>query len=263
MQLNNMRVFHFLLFLFLVSCGEKKEENHVTKNDMPVAPPPNEIEEFARAYPDNGLPSKSKGSVGNGSLENGKLMPWNGNNFMYFDTSSYYSEHAFVNDKVLKTVLSTYAEMEKLVPGRKFRIMECSNKEGGRIWPHRTHQNGLSIDFMSPLTKEGEICYEHDNCGRIHYLMDFDENGRFIKDTSVSIDFNTLALHLLTLNTEAKKNGLRINKVILKMELKDELYATENGKKLKNSGLYITQKLDRLINSLHDDHYHVDFDVIK
>ena len=50
-----------------------------------------------------------------------------------------------------------------------------------------------------------------------------------------------------------------IQKVIIKVELKDELFEGEYGKKLKESGIYIVKSLSPTINALHDDHYHVDF----
>jgi penicillin-insensitive murein endopeptidase len=71
--------------------------------------------------------------------------------------------------------------------------MECSNKEGGRIFPHRTHQNGLSVDFMIPLIKNGIPYYGLDNLGANHYLLDFNNNGEYLKDTSIKIDFNMVA----------------------------------------------------------------------
>jgi len=52
-----------------------------------------------------------------------------------------------------------------------------------------------------------------------------------------------------------------LSKVIINTDLKDELFATKFGKVLKTSGIYLVQKLSPLINSLHDDHYHIDFDV--
>ena len=51
--------------------------------------------------------------------------------------------------------------------------------------------------------------------------------------------------------------------MIFKIELKDKLYATPNGQLLKKSGIYLAQQLTPLINGLHDDHYHVDFEEMK
>ncbi len=244
----------FTLFTFL-SCQAQTTSNHqkITVDNV------DEIEAYYAKYSENTGASLSKGDVSNGSLVNGKLLPFSGNNFHYFDTTSYLSGRAFVHEKVKETILASYAKMEILAPDRHFCVMECSHEHGGKLYPHRTHQNGLSADFMVPLLKSGTPYTELDDMGLRHYLMEFDENGKYAEDQEVHIDFDLIALHLLTLNQEAQKKGLKIEKVILKMELKDELFITENGKKLKDAGIYFAKSLTPLVNSVHDDHFHVDF----
>jgi penicillin-insensitive murein endopeptidase len=204
-------------------------------------------------------PSKSIGSVSNGKLENGRIVPFSGKNFHYFDTTSYLANRGFTHEKVLQTILETYDALDSLLPGRHFCIMECSHQHGGKLMPHRTHQNGLSVDFMMPKLKNSKPYYGLDDLGTEHYLLTFDQNGKYSKDASIELDFNTIALHILELQASAKRNGLSIEKVIINAGLKDELYATEHGKVLKGSGIYLTRNLTPLINSLHDDHFHVDF----
>ncbi|NVK05872.1 MAG: penicillin-insensitive murein endopeptidase [Flavobacteriia bacterium] len=207
----------------------------------------------------NDEPSVSIGGVSYGSLENGKLVPFQGDNYLYFDTTSYLAGRAYLNDKVLAAVLRSYEEMEGKLPNRQFRIMECSNAHGGRLWPHRTHQNGLSVDFMMPLVQNGEPYYELDNTGRNHYFLDFDDDGQYSEDESVSINFDLVAQHILILDEKAREQGMRITKVIINTDLKDELFATPHGRQLQNSDIYIVQRLSNMINALHDDHYHIDF----
>lgn len=203
--------------------------------------------------------SASIGSVSNGSLKNGRIVPFSGANFHYFDTTSYLADRGFTNEKVLKTILEAYSELETLLPGQHFCLMECSHKHGGKLYPHRTHQNGLSVDFMMPKLKDSKPYYELDDLGAQHYMLTFDKNGKYSEDQTISLDFNTIALHILQLQSAAKNQRLSIEKVIINTDLKDELFATENGKILKASGIYIVQNLSQLINSLHDDHFHVDF----
>jgi penicillin-insensitive murein DD-endopeptidase len=205
--------------------------------------------------------SRSIGTVGRGSLENGRILPFSGNNFHYFDTNSYLQNRCFVHEKVYGTLLGSYRRLEALTPGKHYGIMECSKKHGGRIYPHRTHQNGLSVDFMTPLLKDGKPYTGLDHTGAMHYLMDFDGNGRYNEDPSVTIDFETMASHLLAVIGEAQKHGLKVEKIIWKMQLRDELFAAESGKKLHATGVYVTTHLSPLINALHDDHYHVDFGI--
>lgn len=221
------------------------------------------IQKLYDQYQHNTSRSISSGTVSNGSLKNGRIFPFKGPNFIYFDSTSYLNKHAFTHEKVHDAVLATYKTFETVLPAFEFGLMECSNEHGGKIWPHRTHQNGLSVDFMSPLLKNGIPSTDFNTIGLPHYLMDFDKDGVYTEDSAYAIDFNLIARHILELDKQAKKNGLRIEKVILKIALKDNLFATEYGKKLKNSGIYFATNLSDLIDSLHDDHYHVDFSILK
>lgn len=237
-----------------------KPKQTIAERTLPATDP---IRELYDQYKNREEPSSSLGTVSNGSLKNGRLFPFRGPNFLYFDSTSYLDKHAFVHEKVYQSVLSTYARFEQLLPAFEFGLMECSNEHGGKIWPHRTHQNGLSVDFMSPMLKNGKSTTDFNALGLPHYLMDFNENGVYTENSTYSINFNLIAHHLLVLNEEAKKHGLKIGKVIFKIALKDELFASEYGRKLKNSGIYFATRLSPLIDSLHDDHYHVDFEVLE
>jgi len=218
------------------------------------------IKQYIAAHPDNEQPSQTAGNVSKGTLAHGKLMPFKGTNFRYFDAKSYLSGRAFTSDKVKQSMLDSYRELEEQVPGRQFYVMECSNEHGGKIFPHRTHQNGLSVDFMMPLLQDKKPYYGLDTIGADHYWLEFDNAGRYSKDQTISIDFNLVAQHILELEKQARKNGLKISKVIIKTELKDELFATAFGQQLQTSGIYVVKSLTPLINGLHDDHYHIDFE---
>jgi len=256
------RIVSILSILALFSCQGQEAADTLKKEIEMLDSAPSEIEKFYEEHIGNNEPSESKGSVSNGSLVNGKIIPFASSNFQYFDTLSYIGGRAFTNDKVKQTLLDTYAELAIELPNRKFFIMECSNKNGGQIFPHRTHQNGLSIDFMMPLIKNGKPNYELDLLGKDHYWLDFDNEGKYSKDKAIKIDFELVARHILLLEKHARKNGLKISKVIIKTELKDELFASDYGKKLKESGVYVVKKLSQLINLLHDDHYHIDFQTL-
>lgn len=248
------------ILLLLTACSESpKTIGQTAETAEEPVDTLSEVEAHYRLKSTNTGASISSGTVGGGKLGNGYILPFSGRNFHYFDTTSYLHDRCFVNGKVKETLLATYGRLETEAPGRLFGIMECSNEHGGKIAPHRTHQNGLSVDFMSPLKKNGQPFTDLDFMGAPHYLMDFDANGIYEDDPEVSIDFELMAQHLLVLIEEAKKQGLKIEKIIWKTELRDELFATPSGKKLKATGVYVTPKLTPLINALHDDHYHVDF----
>lgn len=250
----------FFLAITIPSCQSQVEEKAIVKESKPVD---NRIEVFMNQNPDDGKTSVSKGLVSGGSLENGKLLPFAGDNFHYFDTTSYLYGRAFVHSKVKAILLDSYKALNLTVPNHEFVVMETSNKCGGKLDPHRTHQNGLSVDFMVPLIKNGVEYTELDNLGGSHYLMEFDDSGRYKEDTTVHINFEIIAQHILEVNKQAKNNGFKIEKVILKLDLKDELFSCKYGEELKKSGIYFAQNLTPIVNSVHDDHYHIDFGYVK
>lgn len=250
-----------LLPLLISACTAQTVEPKPKKQPEKVVeiPQPSKVELYYAEHVQDSIPSTAIGTINNGKLKNGTLLPFSGKNYTYFDTTSYLSGRGFMHSKVAKTLIDSYDQLDSLRPGRHFYLMECANQHGGKIFPHRTHQNGLSADLMVPLIKDQTPYYELDKTGTHHYLLEFDNDGKWDEDPSVSIDFELIALHLLELQKAAKLNGLSIEKVILKTELRDELYSGEYGKKLQQSGIYITRNLTPLINGLHDDHYHVDF----
>jgi penicillin-insensitive murein DD-endopeptidase len=140
--------------------------------------------------------SISKGTYSSGSLENAYLLPKHGENYKCYSTISYYIlGREYVHSKLYRTITDAYEELNQKHPGRKFIYMETGKRKGGRPYPHRTHQNGLSIDFMSPLTKNGNPKY-YACLGIFRYALNFDENGRNKSNPKVSIDFNLMAEHL-------------------------------------------------------------------
>ncbi|NJO67910.1 MAG: hypothetical protein HC830_00320 [Bacteroidetes bacterium] len=73
--------------------------------------------------------------------------------------------------------------------------------------------------------------------GIFRYALNFDKDGKFTMDSDIRIDFNIIAEHILILDKNARKQGLKIKKVIFNIDLKDNLFQTDYGKKLKRSGI--------------------------
>ncbi len=144
-----IRIFLLMLALPIVAC-QAQTTSSTNSNTNSTS-----VEEYAAQFPDDGKPSQAVGTAGNGSLKNGKLLPFSGPNFEYFDALSYCSGRAFAHSSVKATILGAYKRMETTVPGRHFGLMECAHQHGGKLSPHRTHQNGMSVDFMMPLLKDG------------------------------------------------------------------------------------------------------------
>jgi len=227
-----------LLLITQVSWSQTHDNSDSTKATIKIS---SEIQAYYLDNKGNDLPSESKGTVSNGELVNGKLLPFKGNNYEYFSEESYLAGRAFLNDKVLNTLLTSYSNLENSLPNKLFYVMECANAHGGKLAPHHTHQNGTSVDFMMPLLKDGKPYSGLDTLGVNHYLLGFDNEGKYLKDKSISIDFDLVAKHILELQSEAELNGLKIKKVIINTNLKDELFSTPNGKKLKISGVYVVK----------------------
>lgn len=208
--------------------------------------------------------SESVGTTGNGSLKNAYQIEYRTDNSKYFSFTSFYLlGTGFVHSKLYETLVESYKECESTCPGIKFRSMECSLKNGGKTLIHRTHRNGLSVDFMVPKIKDGMPYKAYDRIGLCHYLLNFDSAGRLKINKKVSIDFETLGRHIIALDNAARKNGLAISKVILKINLKDDFYSTDSGKEVKRRGIYFAVNLSKTIDMVHDDHYHVDFKIVN
>lgn len=254
------------LLLGMTGCSAQNSTVERESPDTNVQDEVVELSEIDLYMADNVPNAKTSilhGTVSNGSIENSRLIPFTGKNFHYFDTNSYLLGRAFAHKDVVETLLDVYALLDSLVPDREFCVMESANEHGGKLFPHRTHQNGMSIDLMMPKTSKGRPDYSLDGLGAHHYLLEFDKEGYSKENSQIKIDFNTIALHILLLDKRAREHDLKINKVIINTDLKDELFATEHGKELKKSGIYIVQNLTKIINDIHDDHYHIDFEIVN
>lgn len=209
--------------------------------------------------------SVSHGSVRNGKLENGWLVPFRGNNFQYFSRFSYYILNCgYVNDKVYQTITQAYQSCEATCPGSTFRLMECTRKKGGRMLLHWTHQNGTSVDFMVPKKRGQKRNVLSSDFGLFHYLLKFNSSGRLTISPGhkTEIDFETMGRHILALDDAARDNGLRIRKLLFNTHLLDKLFATPAGQEILQRDIFIPKRLNDFVNRFHDDHYHVDFEWI-
>ena len=205
--------------------------------------------------------SRSIGSVRNGSLENGYILPYKATNFDYFSPLSYYIlDNGYIHSNVHKTMIDAFKLLETRTPDRFYSMMECSNQDGGPILVHRTHMNGMSIDFMSPKLRNGKQNRFWDHLGIWHYALEFDEDGRLLIDKMTIIDFESIAEAVIAIDDAAQANGLKIRKVIWKINLKDNVFATEAGKEIQRRGIYFVRNLPDIVDMVHDDHFHIDFE---
>jgi penicillin-insensitive murein endopeptidase len=206
----------------------------------------------------NEAPSRSIGTSANGRLENGKILPVYGANFEAYSVFGASFGRTHVHHKVRDAVIDAYRLVHQQYPNRKFVYGETGFPSGGRFWPHRTHRNGLAVDFMVPvLNKKNEsVPLPTTVFDKFGYGIEFDKQGRTVE---YRIDFDAMAAHLYYLNIAAAKQGLAISQVIFAPELQPYLLQTFFGKKLSDKiPLSPTAAWIR-----HDEHYHVEFSLIN
>jgi penicillin-insensitive murein endopeptidase len=199
-------------------------------------------------------PSRCIGTVANGKLEHGVKMPPGGANFSSYSALATAVGRTYVHHEVAAIVGDAYAALANKTPDVQYVYGESGWASGGRFRPHRTHQNGLSVDFFVPLRdKVGRsVPFPTSASTRFGYDVDFDAEGNF---GDYRIDFVALAEHLYELHRAAiaRKRGLAL--VIFDPPYLPKLLATPKGP-------YLRQHI-RFMNGRawvrHDEHYHVDF----
>ncbi|AZQ64913.1 hypothetical protein EI427_22055 [Flammeovirga pectinis] len=239
---------------------------------------------FRELFHTNKGQSVSHGTRFNGTLERGWLLPYRGENYGSFSGISYYlMDNAYVNNKVSRSVLDSYESLNNTISNDCFYYyMECSDHSGGNLYLHRSHENGLSIDFMIPKQQEGKPYTFLDHWGLFHYFLETDYLGNYKQrysllnflnpllskiigkvfiPSNISNDFRKVADHILALDIACKKNGISIKQVIIRIEFKEKIFSTPSGQKLLSRGVYFAKKLPPEVNEMHDEHYHIDFNI--
>lgn len=196
------------------------------------------------------------GTTSNGRLEGGVALPASGKNFESYSSLGNMLGRTYVHRQVQRVAINAFKSLETSHPDKVFMYGESGWKAGGRFRPHKTHQNGLSVDFMVPVVdRQGRSVYLPTGpTNKFGYAIEFDEQGKF-KD--YTIDFEAMAAHLVALHKEASAAGIGIWRVIFTPELQPFLFRTSHGEYLK-AHLQLSKKAAWV---RHDEHYHVDFKV--
>lgn len=160
-----------------------------------------------------------------------------------------------MHSSVGEVVLEAYAALEKTMPGTVFVYGETGTEEGGEFDPHKTHQNGLSVDFMVPvLNEDGEsVSLPTSVLNKWGYEHEFNNDGEL---DDLRIDFEAIAEHIYQLHLAAMKRDGDLWRVILAPELQPYLKATNRWSYLEKN-IEFSSKRSWV---RHDEHYHVDFD---
>ncbi len=197
------------------------------------------------------------GTASDGRLAHGVRLPGDGPNYTSYSTTAGLLGRTYVHSTVRDIIIDSYKTLEMEKPGKIFKYAETGFKEGGEFWPHKTHRNGLSVDFMVPvLNREGTSVHLPTNyLNKFGYDIEFDRNGQY---RDYSIDYDAMAAHIVNLHKSSKKYGVDLWRVIFDPGLQPKLFQTKYGSYLKR---YV-QFSKRRAWVRHDEHYHVDFKVI-
>lgn len=200
--------------------------------------------------------SQCHGTVSNGRIEGSVRLPISGENFSSYSTLASAAGRTHVHTRVAQIMERSYQALARSHPEVVFVYGETGWAEGGRFKPHRTHQNGLSVDFFVPVRDASgkSVPLPTKLSERLGYDLEFDAQARHGEYT---IDFEALAEHLYQLDVAARALGSGLALVIFDTRYLPRLFATPRGP-------YLEQHLPFMKGKpwvRHDEHYHVDFAV--
>ncbi|WP_394388830.1 penicillin-insensitive murein endopeptidase [Shewanella woodyi] len=194
------------------------------------------------------------GTTSKGHLVNGVQLPSQGVNYVGYSAIARLAGRTYVHSEVKSIIVSAYKDLEKEQPTKVYKYAETGFEEGGQFKPHKTHRNGLSVDFMTPVIDQSgrAVHLPTSPLNKFGYNIEFDE-----KDTydGMSIDYEAIAAHVVSLHKQAKKYGHDLWRVIFAPELQPNLYKTKYADYLRNN-IQFSKKRSWV---RHDEHYHVDF----
>jgi len=194
------------------------------------------------------------GTTANGRLENAVQLPARGSNFVGYSMVARAAGRTYVHSAVERIVVAAYQDLATEQPKKIYKYAETGIKEGGQFTPHKTHRNGLSVDFMTPVVNAaGESVHLPTHpLNRLGYDIEFDASGRY---EGLSMDYEALAAHIVALHKQAKQQGYDLWRVIFDPDLQPNLFNTQYAAYLKQHNQF--SKKRSWVR--HDEHYHVDF----
>jgi len=206
------------------------------------------------SFPSYSIESSCYGTTSNGSLKGGVQLPSKGNNFVGYSFIASVAGRTYVHSSVKEIIVGSYKQLETLEPDKVYKYAETGFEEGGQFKPHKTHRNGLSVDFMTPVVSTDNVSVHLPThfFNKFGYNIEFDKNDKY---DEYSIDYVALAAHLVTLHKESKKLGFELWRVIFDPKLQPKLLKTRYGSYLK-ANIKFSKRRSWV---RHDEHYHVDF----
>jgi penicillin-insensitive murein DD-endopeptidase len=196
------------------------------------------------------------GTTAHGRIGGSVKLPSSGKNFNAYSQLGSQLGRTYVHSVVQKIVLRAYEQLRITSPLKTFVYGETGLVKGGVFKPHRSHQNGLSVDFMVPVLQDDgrSVPLPTNIMNKFGYGMEFDAQGKF---ENLSIDFEAMGEHLYQLDITARQAGIEIDRVIFEPQFHSKLFATKRGFYIKSHLHFMTHQAW----IRHDEHYHVDFKV--
>jgi penicillin-insensitive murein DD-endopeptidase len=200
--------------------------------------------------------SQCYGTVSNGRVEHSVKLPLSGANFSAYSAIAATAGRTHVHSKVAGILEASYKALATAHPDTRYVYGETGWPSGGRFRPHRTHQNGLSVDFFVPVRdgKGMSVPLPTNLTDKLGYDVEFNREAKY---GEYAVDFEALAEHLYQLDVAAKAASSGLVLVIFDTNYLPRLFATKRGPYLKESLPFMKGKPW----VRHDEHYHVDFQV--
>ncbi len=199
--------------------------------------------------------SRCFGTTGNGRMEGGVSLPLSGSNFRAYSVAGWSLGRTYVHSTVREVLVEAFKALEAASPGRVFVYGETGWRGGGRFRPHKTHQNGLSVDLMVPVLLDGKpVPLPGAAFNRYGYDIEFNDQGRY---ENYSIDFEALAEWIYQIHRAAESRSAPIQQVIFEVPLQQHLWKTRRGAFLRQAVVFSS----KAAWVRHDEHIHVDFAV--
>jgi len=199
--------------------------------------------------------SRCFGSTSAGALRDGCKLPSSGDGFSAYSRLGPLLGRTWVHCSVRDVMLASYASLHEERPDSIFLYGETGLSNGGRFAPHKTHQNGLSVDFMVPVKDPSgqSVPLPTWPTNKFGYGIDFDSDGRY---GNLTIDFEAMASHIHSVSDAAAAAGVGIWRVIFDPRLQPLLRQTQAWPRIKHLQFSKRESWVR-----HDEHYHIDFEL--
>src|SRR6187399_287119 len=165
------------------------------------------------------------GSSAESVLQDGWKLPRGGANFRAYSDLGWLAGRTFVHSTVHEIVVDAYQRLALTHPEYRFVYGETGFAGGGSFKPHRSHQNGVSVDFMVPVRDSAGAIVDTPTSvtQKFGYGLEFDSAGTL---DELRIDFEAIALHLAQLKHSAASRRVRIARVIFDPNLRLRLVGT-------------------------------------